>query len=1168
MEGHRIDAETVKGELVTLPTGAPGPGLPREQPGGSDPPSRGRRFLHSARRRTDRPRLTFPDLVNLLLNKSGQDLTALHKLVSPRLVLSFAFSSTDSPLRLGPFSPENTLTILQVVKLFQEASRTVNLAWKPRFRHVEETSLVASSSRPIEEPTSPTRTGVVESWTVQLEWNLVYEAPPVAMHAELATTKKRFKVWKSGPRTVNLVFASSSGNASVLAVMAPEVISTTTSTELVTQAALAEAASNNGLQLVALEYSFETLPPPNAFWSFLGSATPLVLQRRAFKLFESILLTGLRLGLSSWTALAGVIAPQQQAPPSTVLPDPEAVAPPIQLRHHQRHSEPELQAEPTLALPTTDVIGTRRRWSVTSSSGGAPSSFGTPATLSAAAHLHLERPLAERHLHGSAPGSEVAHGHEPSHAHPPRPHHLHQHPHHPHRHHHRHSTDDGSFLTRLLSLPRQFLAMLFQIVQIIVVDFLALGDVFGKMIEMLLTYLQVSTTRIETMTLGEVEEEEDEGAPEEGREGPPPAGSMSSPSSAKQVSFGRATPDKPRSSKRYSLPLNPPPSPHLSPIVEASSPPPDDDEASELPLPPLAPHATPIPIPIPSGLVIPQSQAQALQLPIPSDADSLAVALHEQLAHEAAAQAQAQQHSERHKRRRSEFEFEFELEQEGLPALSEEEQEEEEEEEEEQNEEPRRRRRRDPPHVNPRTWMAHDLVAQEAASRARELEHVERMAKRFGAPGGPELGEFVEQEEAEEGVAAAAAEETPTRAEGVRSSSASTEARPGIRKTSSAPARSEHFPSPPPSSSSSSASCSSSVAVAVAEVATVPTALPPPPPASITTSSTSQQKQQHQQAGGAEPSSSLATQLEQERAASKGRAEYEALQDRLGLILYEPEPDPEPEPEMELEAEVESTEEQEPQPPTVSSSPAAAVGAEGAPSFVLKQETGDEGGGGGGGVAVDLSAQTSLSGCCPPSPSTTPQPPTTSTRVEPEPTLAPPPLSLAPACSTTLTALPPPPPVLKTKKSFDPSERGIGIARAFGQGQGQGQTAHHPSASARASPRASSSPTPTLGKAVSERAEEEEEATRRIEREQGPEPKSEPDIAAQEIIETGKGAHQDQGEEAGGESNPERDHPAMRTTQKKTDPLPPNHRPVDRSAPDLLARARLADYQHHLCHHL
>ena len=861
MEGHRIDAETVKGELVTLPTGAPGPGLPREQPGGSDPPSRGRRFLHSARRRTDRPRLTFPDLVNLLLNNSGQDLTALHKLVSPRLVLSFAFSSTDSPLRLGPFSPENTLTILQVVKLFQEASRTVNLAWKPRFRHVEETSLVASSSRPIEEPTSPTRTGVVESWTVQLEWNLVYEAPPVAMHAELATTKKRFKVWKSGPRTVNLVFASSSGNASVLAVMAPEVISTTTSTELVTQAALAEAASNNGLQLVALEYSFETLPPPNAFWSFLGSATPLFIQCRAFKLFESILLTGLRLALAFWTALASVVAPQQQAPPSSVLPDHEAVTAPIQLRRHQRHFEPELQAEPAPTSTATDVIGTRRRWSVTSSSGGAPSSFGTPATLSAAAHLHLERPLAERHLHGSAPGSEVAHGHEPSHAHPPRPHHLHQHPHHPHRHHHRHSTDDGSFLTRLLSLPRQFLATLFQIVQIIVVDFLALGDVFGKMIEMLLTYLQVSTTRIETMTLGE-EEEEDEEAPEEGGEGPPPAGSSSPPSTAKQVSFTQTTSDKPRSSKRYSLPLNPPPSPHLSPIVEASSPPPDDEEAPELPLPPLAPHATPIPIPIPSGLVIPQSQAQALQLPIPSDADSLALALHEQLAQEAAAQAQAQQQCEGHKRRRSEFEFEFEFEQEGLPAVSEAEQEEEEEEEEEQNEEPRRRRRRDPPHVNPRTWMAHDLVAQEAASHARELEHVERMAKRFGAPGGPELGEFVEQEEAEEGVAAAAAEETPTRAEGVRSSSASTEARPEIRKTSSAPARSEHIPSPPPSSSSS-ASCSSSVAVAVAEVATVPTAVPPPPPpASATTSQQQQQQQQQQQAG--DESLAIAYQLEQE----------------------------------------------------------------------------------------------------------------------------------------------------------------------------------------------------------------------------------------------------------------------------------------------------------------
>lgn len=74
---------------------------------------------------------------------------------------------------------------------------------------------------------------------------------------------------------------------------------------------------------------------------------------------------------------------------------------------------------------------------------------------------------------------------------------------------------------------------------------------------------------------------------------------------------------------------------------------------------------------------------------------------------------------------------------------------------------------------------------------------------------------------------------------------------------------------------------------------------------------------------------------------------------------------------------------------------------------------------------------------------------------------------------------------------------------------------------------------------MSERAEEEEEATRRIEREQGPEPKSEPDIAAQEIIETGKGAHEEEGE--GGESNPERDWPE---DDAKTDPV---HIIIDRS---------------------
>ena len=1091
--------------------------------------------------------------MDLLLNKSGQDPAALHKLVSPRLVISFAFSSIDSPLKLGTFSPEDTLTILQAIKLLGEANRALNLSWKPQFRHVEETSLVASSSRAVE-PSSQTRTGVVESWTVQLEWNLIYEAPPVAMHAELVTTKKRFKVWESGLRTVNLVFASSSGGtAPYPPAPAPELISTSTSTELVTQAALAEAASNNGLQLVALEYSLETLPPPVAFWSFFGSATPLVIQRRAFKLFESILLTGLRLALSSWTALASVVAPQQQAPPSSVLPDPEAITAPIQLRHHQRHFEPEMQAEPA-TTSTTDVIGTRRRWSVTSTSSGgdgggqvASPSFGTPATQSAAAHLPLERPLAERHLHGSVSGSEVAFGHEPSHAHPPR---LHHHHHPRQHHHHRHSMDDGNFLSRILSLPRQFLSMLLQILQIIIVDFLALGDVFGKMIEMILTYLQVSTTttttttaRIETTKL----DEEDE-APEEEAEAP--LGSMSSPSTAKQVAFAQPKPsDKPRSSKRYSLPLNPPPSPHLSPIVEASSPPPDnDDEAPELalPLPPLAPHTTPIPIPfpIPSGLVVPR----ALQLPIPSDADSLALALHEQLAHEAAAQAQQQQQqSERHKRRRSEFDFEFE----GARALSEEQEKE---------------QRREPPHVNLRTWMAHDLVAQEAASRARKLDHVERMAERF-APGGPELGEFVEQaSEEEEGVAAAAAaEETPTLAEGVQSSPAPTEPRPELRKTSSAPARSGHIPSPPPpssSSASSSSSSSSSVAVAVAEVAI-------PPPASTTTSPASQQQQQ--QAGG-EPSVAIATQLEQQRAGfvpssslSTTAAGPEALvADRLGLILYEPEPEPEP------EIELESTGEEQQLP--VSRAAAAAVGAGSGDTssfFVSKQEAGKEEGEGEEGDDLPVHSLSEYA----PSPSTTPQPP--SALVEPTP--PPPPAastSLTPASApsaspstttTTLTA-----PVLKTKKSFDPSERGIGIARAFGQGQGQGraQSPLHPSASPGASPRAS--PSPTLSPTPEKGRADPEDATRRIEQEQGGEPQ--PRRAAQATKVGEEGAHEEEEEEGGGggggEPTLKRERGRPLRTQKLT---PPPHclrrRPVHRSALDFLRRASLANYQH-LCHDL
>ncbi|GAA5993141.1 hypothetical protein JCM10908_001307 [Rhodotorula pacifica] len=614
---------------------------------------------------------TVKALVDHLLNEPRLD-PALDQLVSPHFSFSLAMSPS-SIVKFGPFSPKDTHTLLKALEIYMGTSRAMDLLWTSEFVRVEETSLVAASDAA--EGTQGTRTSVQEIWRAQVEWQLVYEPPPVAMHAS-TTTRKRFKVFKTGTRFVDLVFASKNAEE-----------------------------ESNGLQLVALVYSFDgSLPMPIAALSnLLSSALPRRVQNSLVKLCESSMLVFLRFVLSVSSDLAGTTLSSSHQQAYHHLPDPEAPSPQIHLRHHQRHYEPELQAE-----PERDVIGPRRRWSVSSSSsaksaakeggeGAGPLGFGTPATSSAAAYLHLERPLAERHLHAAEPAT--AHhssaiepsAREPSHAHPRRPHH-HRHGHHHHHHSHRHH--GGGFIFRVLSVPRALIALLVQIFQIIVVDFLALGDYFGTVVGIVVRFLQDST-RMSAL----------DDAPAAEQEAGEQVATAAAAPAPKHVSFASVMTDEPEPEQQEadtSLPLNPPPSPHLSPILEASPPLPSaaspatsDDDA---PLEPGSPtmhdsqgHA------IPSGLVS--------ALPIPMDVDAHALALHEQLAHEAA--AQGQQLAVQLGERRSEYEG---------SSLE----------------------------VERRLLKAHELVAEEAASRAREMEHVERMAERF-AVGGPGLGELVEQ---------------------------------------------------------------------------------------------------------------------------------------------------------------------------------------------------------------------------------------------------------------------------------------------------------------------------------------------------------------------------------------------------------------------------------------
>ncbi|GAA5879471.1 hypothetical protein JCM3774_005221 [Rhodotorula dairenensis] len=731
-------------------------------------------------------------LVNHLLNEPSRN-PAAHKLVSPELSVSLSFSP-DSANTLGPCSPSDTAAVLQALKAVGDATRAVDLVWIPHFRRVEPTSLVAASGVQVarEEPAHAIRTDQVESWKAEVEWTLVYEPPPTSMHAGTAAAApgKRFKLWTSAPRTVHLVFAFDSGQAEA-----------ESGEEQPTQ-----AGARGGL--VSLEYALGALPPPVALWTSLGAIPCDRLQQLLLRSCESVLLALVRLGVSictdpSETAAAGPLN----------LPDPEAPSPPIHLRHHPRHYESELQAEPPLAS-SSDVMGTRRRWSVGSlraRSGLADPE--TPATLSAAAHLHLERPLKERHPHRdpvnyssesadsqSALSSEARSGrsafdlipslvHEPSHAHPMR---VHRNPpeertRHHHHHHHRHHPVGGGFVFRVLSLPRRLIAVLVQIVQIIVVDFLALGDVFHSLIEVVVAYLQ---------------QHQPAEAEETGHgEGGPPGTEPTTP--AKRVSFveeeGAETPDKSAQVEGYTLPLNPPPSPHLPPISEASSAAssssltssPSRDGGAGQAAPDLDKWvATTFPDPRSSPTLRPSGLVRSL--PIPSDVDALALALHQQLAHAAAAQAQAHFES--------------------APAPSSE---------------------RALLGVGARMWMAHDVVASEAASRAREPDHVERMAGRYAAPGGRELGESVEQQQQGTAVPRAPQEEN--------------------------------------------ASMSSSVSLPLARLA------PEPVPA--------RQRPELRKTVSASTRSTAAPERESASPTvtlSAGKAESEALEDRLGLIMYEP----------------------------------------------------------------------------------------------------------------------------------------------------------------------------------------------------------------------------------------------------------------------------------------
>lgn len=668
-------------------------------------------------------------LVIHLLNEPSRDpaiMAQVHKLVLPGTFSASLAFSPDSLNKLGPCSPADADTLLWVMNAVAEATRAAGLVWIPHFRRVEETSLVAASGAqagPAAGPQSnPARPDLLEVWKVELEWELVYEPPPVGMTAGmLPTTKKRFKLWRSPTRTVHLLFALDNTPF---------------------EGPQGQQANPPAHRLVSLEYALGAPPPPAALWTSVDAILPASWQHYALYICKSLLLALVRLGVTLCTTPSDGTAPLD-------LPDPEASSAPIHLRHHARHYEPELQAEPTPRPPpppppSSDVIGTRRRWAVGSSTGrGGPSpEFGTPATTSAAAHLHLERPLAERHVH-SDPGylAESAHRsseaarsrsgrepaaspvHEPSHPHPlPRRQHdpppqlpdEQQSPfdsRHHHRHRHRRHRVGGGFVFRVLSLPRRFIAMLVQIVQIIVVDFLAVGNIFGSIIEVTLNYLQPPLMTTTTAGLG-------------------PDGAVLSPGEpttpSKRVSFAAAGEEAEEdlsdgttsASKRgrvkgsLTLPATPPPSPHLPAISGASSSSSsssspshdnyDNGGASE----DVEWVATTLPIPRsarevrPSGLVLGAgSRPIRIRIPFPSEVDALALALHEQLAHEAAARAQQQPHA---------------------PGP-------------------------EPPRIGARAWMAHDVVASEAASRARELDHLERMREKYAATGGPGSVDPVEE---------------------------------------------------------------------------------------------------------------------------------------------------------------------------------------------------------------------------------------------------------------------------------------------------------------------------------------------------------------------------------------------------------------------------------------
>lgn len=615
---------------------------------------------------------------------------ATRALISPELALTFKLAPAHAPV-LGPTSTHQTQTLLAACEGLRQLLESLDLDWAPpHVLRLGETSLVAACP----DPDSP-RTSVTETWIAEVEWELRYEPKEAGTEA----VRKRYKLWRSGVRSVRLVLVSPPP------VPAQEAAPTHPEPEGDTSAAtLVAKAEQVPLTLVTVEYAFAPSLP--RWVDRLGWLVPSTVTRFVCRSLGQMLY--LVIAVLVWLCYAA--SDPSPAKPTTAATNYEAFSapPPVHLRYHQRHYEPECQPEPEVQAPPSwieetsgsggDILGPRRRWSVSTAS------VKTPATASAAAHLHLERPLAERRGHWH-PGSEEGNNgaaqpqeqqHVPAHAHPlHHPHHHHHHPHGPHAHPHPHPRASPGALprlhhavVRLFALPVGLLSLLVQVFQVIFFDFAAVSELIERVVSAL---------------VGAVQRVGGSGTMPEATQAP--TQSRTPAQHGRRVSF--AGPEVGEEPARRPFPLNPPPSPCLAPIREHSeaglslaSPLALESTTPPFPYLPLEP-GYPHPVdshgaPIASGLVA--------SLPIPLDVDAHALALHDQLAAEAAAAAaRAARATEGH----------------ALHA---------------------------PVERSPRELGLHDEVAKEATAIARSMEHVERMAGKFSAAGEPELGPLVEVE--------------------------------------------------------------------------------------------------------------------------------------------------------------------------------------------------------------------------------------------------------------------------------------------------------------------------------------------------------------------------------------------------------------------------------------